>query len=66
MDATTETRLTDIETRYTHLTRQFDELSTVVAEQQTVIDGLVKTLRGALARISELGAPQPNEPPPHY
>lgn len=66
MDAMTEARLTDIETRYTHLTRQFDELSAVVAGQQTLIDGLVKTLRGALARMAELGAPQPNEPPPHY
>ena len=66
MDATTEGRLTDMETRYTHLARQFDELSAVVAEQQTVIDGLVKTLGGALVRIAALGTPQPNEPPPHY
>jgi uncharacterized coiled-coil protein SlyX len=66
MDATTEARLIDIETRYTHLVRQFDELSAVVAEQQTRIDGLVKSLAAAHARIAELGTPHSNERPPHY
>jgi uncharacterized coiled-coil protein SlyX len=65
-DATAESRLIDLETRYTHLARQFDELSAVVARQQTVIDGLVKRLGAALARIAELGTPQPNDRPPHY
>ncbi len=66
MDAPVEARLIDLETRYTHLSRQFDELSAVVAGQQTVVDGLVKSLREALTRLAELGTPHPNDPPPHY
>ena len=66
MDAPTEDRLIDLETRYTHLQRQFDELSGVVAQQQSVIDGLVKSLSRALERIAALGGTTPNEPPPHY
>jgi uncharacterized coiled-coil protein SlyX len=66
MDAISEDRLIDLETRYTHLQRQFEELSDVVARQQTVIDGLVNRLAGAIARIDQAGPSQSNERPPHY
>ena len=66
MDATTEARLIDLETRYTHLERQYEDLSGVVARQQNLMDGLVKSLGRALERLAALGSPTPNEPPPHY
>jgi SlyX protein len=66
MNPTTEARLVDLETRYTHVERLVDELSSVVAQQQRVIDGLVKSLGDAHARIAALGSGQPNERPPHY
>lgn len=66
MDGISEERLIDLETRYTHLQRQFEDLSDVVARQQTVIDGLVTRLAGALARIDGAGPAQGNERPPHY
>jgi uncharacterized coiled-coil protein SlyX len=66
MDTTTEARVIELETRYTHLERQFDDLSGVVAEQQRLIDGLMKNLADAHARIAALGSGQPNELPPHY
>lgn len=66
MDGTPEQRLIDLETRYTHLDRQFEELSGVVARQQTQIDGLLKRLGDALGRLNAMGASPPNERPPHY
>jgi uncharacterized coiled-coil protein SlyX len=66
MDTTTEGRLIDLETRYTHLERQFEELSSVVARQQNVFDGMVKSLGRALERLAALGSAGPDEPPPHY
>jgi uncharacterized coiled-coil protein SlyX len=66
MDGIPEERLIDLETRYTHLERQFEELSDVVARQQTVIDGLVSRLAGAITRIDHAGPSQSNDRPPHY
>jgi uncharacterized coiled-coil protein SlyX len=66
MQGTPEQRLVELETRYMHLERQFEELSGVVARQQTQIDGLLKRLGEALARIGEMGSSPPNDRPPHY
>jgi len=66
MDGTTDERLIDLEIRYTHLEQQFEELSGVVARQQTVIDGLVNRLASTIARIDAAGASPTNERPPHY
>ena len=66
MDATAEARLVDLEMRYTHLERQFDDLSGVVAQQHKLIEGLMKTLADAHARIAALGSGPSNDPPPHY
>lgn len=58
-----ESRLVDIETRYTHLERQVAELSEVIYEQQK----LLEALRRQVAELRDrLGDPTPNEPPPHY
>jgi uncharacterized coiled-coil protein SlyX len=66
MDGISEERLIDLETRYTHLQRQFEELSGVVANQQTLIDGLASRLASAIARIGQSGPSQTNDRPPHY
>jgi SlyX protein len=58
-----ESRLVDLETRYTHLERQVADLSEVVFEQQKIIEAL----RRQLAELRErAGDATPNEPPPHY
>jgi SlyX protein len=66
MDGISEERIIDLETRYTHLQRLFEELSDVVARQQTVIDGLVSRLGSTIARLDQAGPSQSNDRPPHY
>ncbi|HVV49428.1 MAG TPA: SlyX family protein [Polyangia bacterium] len=61
-----ESRLTDLEIRYTHLERQVAELSEVVFAQQRTIDGLLRQLTATAAEIAQLSAPVTNEKPPHY
>jgi uncharacterized coiled-coil protein SlyX len=61
-----ESRLTDLEVRYTHLERQVAELSEVVFAQQRTIDGLVRQLGAAKAEITQLSEPVTNDKPPHY
>jgi len=61
-----ESRLTDLEVRYTHLERQIAELSEVVFAQQKLIDGLVRQLTATKAELTQLSAPVTNEKPPHY
>ena len=61
-----ESRLVDLEVRYTHLERQVAELSDVVFAQQRAIDGLLRQLSATQAELSQLSAPVTNEKPPHY
>ena len=61
-----ESRLVDLEVRYTHLERQVAELSDVVFAQQRAIDGLIRQLSATQADLSQLSAPVTNEKPPHY
>jgi uncharacterized coiled-coil protein SlyX len=61
-----ETRLIELETRYTHLERQVADLSQVVFEQQKALDALRAELRIVNARLEQQGEPTPNERPPHY
>ena len=61
-----ESRLTDLEVRYTHLERQVTELSEVVFAQQRTIDGLVRQLTATKAEIAQLTPQAANEKPPHY
>jgi uncharacterized coiled-coil protein SlyX len=61
-----ESRLTDLEVRYTHLERQVAELSEVVFAQQRTIDGLIRQLTATKAEIAQLSPQVLNDKPPHY
>ena len=61
-----ESRLVDLEVRYTHLERQVAELSDVVFAQQRAIDSLLRQLSATKADLAQLSAPVANEKPPHY
>jgi uncharacterized coiled-coil protein SlyX len=61
-----ESRLVDLEVRYTHLERQVAELSDVVFAQQRAIDSLLRQLSSTKADIAQLSDPPANEKPPHY
>lgn len=61
-----ESRLVDLEVRYTHLERQLGELSDIVFAQQKTIDGLLRQLAATKAQLTQLAPPITNEPPPHY
>jgi uncharacterized coiled-coil protein SlyX len=61
-----ESRLVDLEIRYTHLERQVADLSEVVFEQQRTIDGLLRQLSSTRSEIAQLSAPMTNDNPPHY
>ena len=64
-----EMRLVTLETRYTHLQRQVDELSQVVFDQQRLIDRLTQELTVVRSRVSGVedgSAAIVDELPPHY
>lgn len=61
-----ETRLTDLEIRYSHLERQFADLSDVVFGQQKVIESLERELASIRTRLRDLGDAVVDEKPPHY
>jgi uncharacterized coiled-coil protein SlyX len=61
-----KSRIVDLEVRYTHLERQFAELSEVVFSQQRAIDSLLRRLDATKSELSELRAPVTDEKPPHY
>jgi uncharacterized coiled-coil protein SlyX len=61
-----EGRLVDLEIRYTHLERQYAELSQTVFEQQKRLEILQREVIALRARMNDLGEPVANEKPPHY
>lgn len=61
-----DTRLTDLEIRYSHLERQVADLSDVVFAQQKTIEALERELAKIRARLRDLGDPIVDEKPPHY
>ncbi len=61
-----EPRIVELEVRYTHLERQYLELSQVVFEQQKLIEVLQRELAAVRGKLLELGDPIANEKPPHY
>ena len=61
-----ETRFTELEIRYSHLERQFNELSDVVFGQQKTIESLQRELASIRVKLRELGDPVVDEKPPHY
>jgi SlyX protein len=64
---TTETRLTDLEVRYSYLERTVAELDEVVIGLRSEVDKLRRELVTVQAEVKEspTEAP-PNEKPPHY
>jgi len=64
-----ESRLVTLETRYTHLQRQVDDLGQVVFDQQRIIDRLTRELASLRSRLvggEEDGPVIVDERPPHY
>jgi uncharacterized coiled-coil protein SlyX len=61
-----ESRLVDLEVRYTHLERQVADLSEVVFAQQRAIDSLLRELSSTRSELAQLSAPVTNDKPPHY
>lgn len=66
-----EERIVELELRYMELKRTVEDLSSVVASQEKVIDRLTVQLTAATARLRDLGARadgpmEGDEKPPHY
>jgi SlyX protein len=61
-----ESKLTDLEVRYTHLERLVDDLSSVVYAQRKLIDKLEGRVADLEKRIRGVEDPIEDEPPPHY
>ena len=62
-----ESRLTELEIRYSHLERLVDALNQVVFEQGRTIDGLrLELLRMRSQMLDEGGLAVKDEKPPHY
>lgn len=68
-------RLTELELKYMRLERDFEQLSSVVAEQQKTIDALVRELKATATRVRDIGdsagpadasGDARGEKPPHY
>jgi SlyX protein len=71
MTPTSDTRLTEMESRLAHHERMTEDVSAVLAEQGRAIDALTLRLRRLTGRIAELEAggghsPPDDQPPPHY
>lgn len=69
--AAAESRLTELEVRYTHQQTLLGELSDVVYAQQQEIDALKKRLSALEGRLADAGdTERPTDPseeiPPHY
>jgi len=61
-----ETRLIDLEVRYTHQERLIEELSSVVNEQRLAQSALERRVRDLEQRLASVEEPPENAPPPHY
>ena len=61
-----EGRFVDLEIRYTHLERQYAELSQAVFDHQKLIERSQRELVALQRRMHDLGDPVDNEKPPHY
>jgi len=61
-----ESRVVELEVRYTHLERQVGELSEIVFAQQKAIDDLLRQLAATKAQLTQLAPAITNDPPPHY
>ena len=61
-----DTRLTDLEIRYSHLERQYADLSEIVFGHQKAIEALQRELATAIGKLRDMGDPIVDEKPPHY
>lgn len=61
-----DSRLVDLEIRYSHLENQLLELNQVVFEQQKTIALLQEQVSSLRGRVAGMGEPMPDEKPPHY
>jgi uncharacterized coiled-coil protein SlyX len=61
-----DSRLTDLEIRYSHLERQYADLSEIVFGHQKAIEALQRELASLRRRVDDLGDPMVDEKPPHY
>ena len=61
-----ESRVIELEVRYTHLAQQYTELSAVVFEQHKAIQELQQKLLALRRQADDLGDPVANDKPPHY
>jgi uncharacterized coiled-coil protein SlyX len=61
-----DARLTELEIRYSHLERQYADLSDIVFGHQKAIEALQQELARLRVRLRDLGDPIVDEKPPHY
>ena len=61
-----DSRLVDLEIRYSHLEKQLLELNQVVFEQQKTLSLLQEQVASLRGRVAGMGEPMPDEKPPHY
>jgi uncharacterized coiled-coil protein SlyX len=61
-----DARLTELEIRYSHLQREFADLSEMVFGHQKAIEALQRELANMRGRLREMGDPIVDEKPPHY
>jgi uncharacterized coiled-coil protein SlyX len=61
-----DARLTDLEVRYSHLERQYADLSEIVFEHQKALEALQRELANLRGKLRDLGDPIVDEKPPHY
>jgi uncharacterized coiled-coil protein SlyX len=61
-----DARLTDLEVRYSHLERQYADLSEIVFMHQKAIEALQRELASVRAKVRDIGDPTIDEKPPHY
>ena len=71
MNESLEPRLTELETRLAYVDRTVEDLSSVIATQDRVIDRMTQQLQRLIQRMGDIDArldrfPQEDKPPPHY
>lgn len=61
-----ESRIIDLEIKFTHQEDLIDHLNKIVTAQQFTIDGLLKQVKEIKAESVNSNSDIPNEKPPHY
>lgn len=74
MNESLEPRLTELEMRLSYVDRMVEDLSSVIAKQDRVIDRMTQQLQRLIQRTGDIDArldrfpqeEQEDKPPPHY